>query len=89
MGAAEDSRTATQIRADAVTALATCDALTTPISHCITHHIHWWSRSGPTNLTNGVLLCVRCHTQIHHDGWDIEVDANKHARVAGPRVYQS
>jgi 5-methylcytosine-specific restriction protein A len=45
-----------------------------PISHCITHHIRWWSKDGRTDLRNGVLLCVRCHTQLHHDHWDIDVD---------------
>jgi hypothetical protein len=53
-----------------------CAKCHAPISHCITHHIRWWHRdSGPTDISNGVLLCVRCHTQVHHDGWGIEVDA--------------
>ena len=39
------------------------------------HHIRWWDRdTGPTDLDNGVLLCVRCHHRIHDDGWEIRVD---------------
>jgi 5-methylcytosine-specific restriction protein A len=38
------------------------------------HHIDWWKRDdGPTDLTNGVLLCPPCHTRIHQDGWRIRV----------------
>ena len=61
-----------------------CAKCHAPISHCITHHIRWWSRGGPTNLSNGVLLCVRCHTQVHRDGWDIEVDTNNHVWFTPP-----
>lgn len=39
------------------------------------HHIRWWTRdAGPTDLDNGILLCVRCHHRIHDDGWDIRID---------------
>jgi hypothetical protein len=39
------------------------------------HHINWWNRdTGPTDLTNGVLLCPPCHTRIHNDGWIIRID---------------
>ena len=39
------------------------------------HHIGWWSRhAGPTDLSNGVLLCTACHHRIHDDGWDITID---------------
>lgn len=38
------------------------------------HHIRWWERdAGPTDLSNGILLCVRCHHRIHDDGWTIEI----------------
>nr|WP_248783132.1 HNH endonuclease [Gordonia terrae] len=30
-----------------------------------------WADGGPTDLDNGCLLCQRCHTQVHHHGWDI------------------
>lgn len=39
------------------------------------HHIRWWKRDhGPTDLTNGVLLCETCHHRIHDNGWDIHID---------------
>lgn len=39
------------------------------------HHIEWWSRDrGPTDLSNGVLLCETCHHRIHDNGWDIDID---------------
>ncbi|NTV39541.1 MAG: DUF222 domain-containing protein [Demequinaceae bacterium] len=50
---------------------AWCNA---PPSWCEAHHIKWWDRDGgPTDLSNGVLLCARCHHRIHRDGWEIEV----------------
>ncbi len=40
------------------------------------HHIAWWHRDhGTTDLSNGVLLCSRCHHLIHRDGWGIKMDA--------------
>jgi hypothetical protein len=52
-----------------------CAKCHAPISHCIAHHIRWWHRDkGPTDISNGVLLCVRCHTMIHRDRWEIDVD---------------
>ncbi len=35
------------------------------------HHIIFWSRGGPTNLSNGALLCSHCHHVIHDQGWQI------------------
>ncbi|WP_084075200.1 HNH endonuclease signature motif containing protein [Demequina sp. NBRC 110052] len=42
-----------------------------PPSWCSTHHIAWWSRGGPTDLSNGVLLCTNCHHRVHDETWDI------------------
>ncbi|MDX5317979.1 MAG: HNH endonuclease [Actinomycetes bacterium] len=39
------------------------------------HHVRWWHRDhGTTDLSNGVLLCSRCHHLIHRDGWGITID---------------
>ena len=38
---------------------------------CQAHHIHPWSWGGPTNLDNLVLVCARCHHNIHDDGWEV------------------
>jgi hypothetical protein len=50
---------------------AWCNA---PPSWCEAHHFRWWERdAGPTDMTNAVLLCARCHHRVHRDGWEIEV----------------
>lgn len=39
------------------------------------HHIRWWKRDhGPTDLSNGILLCETCHHRIHDNGWEIRID---------------
>ncbi|MHB1171914.1 MAG: HNH endonuclease signature motif containing protein [Lacisediminihabitans sp.] len=40
------------------------------------HHIRWWSRGGPTDLNNGILLCSMHHHRVHRDGWEITVTDN-------------
>jgi len=51
-----------------------CSWCNAPPSWCEAHHIRWWDRdAGPTDLSNGVLLCTRCHHRIHRDGWEITV----------------
>ena len=64
-----------------------CAKCHAPISHCIAHHIRWWQRdSGPTAISNGVLLCVRCPTQVHRDGWGIHVDIDNHVWFTPPKT---
>ncbi|WP_169053965.1 HNH endonuclease signature motif containing protein [Agromyces sp. H66] len=42
------------------------------IAYVDAHHINWWERdTGPTDLSNGVMLCSFCHHGIHREGWDI------------------
>ena len=38
-----------------------------PPLHCDAHHIRHWIDNGPTNLTNGALLCPRHHDIVHRD----------------------
>jgi 5-methylcytosine-specific restriction endonuclease McrA len=39
-----------------------------PPAFCEAHHIHYWTRGGPTNLANLKLLCWQHHRQQHaHD----------------------
>jgi hypothetical protein len=40
-----------------------------PADHA--HHISFWSRLGPTAVTNGVYLCWFHHWLIHHSDWHI------------------
>ncbi|WP_337004767.1 MULTISPECIES: DUF222 domain-containing protein [unclassified Microbacterium] len=45
------------------------------------HHIRWWQRDhGPTDLSNGVLLCETCHHRIHDNGWDVRIDGGGDGR---------
>ncbi|GAA1816069.1 HNH endonuclease signature motif containing protein [Agromyces neolithicus] len=48
------------------------------ISYVEAHHIRWWERdTGPTNLSNGVMLCSFCHHSIHREGWQINASPNE------------
>ena len=38
---------------------------------CRAHHIVWWSKNGPTDLDNLVLVCDDCHHKIHDHGWQV------------------
>lgn len=50
------------------------------------HHIRWWKRDhGPTDLSNGVLLCETCHHRIHDNGWEIRIE--RHGHGVGGRVW--
>lgn len=61
-----------------------CAKCHAPVSHCITHHIIHWKYGGKTDLSNGVLLCVRCHTQVHRDRWGIEIDSSNRVWFTPP-----
>jgi hypothetical protein len=50
-----------------------CAKCHAPPEHCEAHHIRWWDAGGGTDLSNGVMLCTRCHHDIHRQGWGIEV----------------
>jgi len=48
-----------------------------PPSYTQAHHIRWWqAHAGPTDLSNGVLLCSKHHHAIHDHGWAVEVRDN-------------
>lgn len=52
-----------------------CAGCGLPPGMCRVHHIRWWARdAGPTDLSNGVLLCESCHHRIHDNGWEIRTD---------------
>lgn len=55
-----------------------CAKCHAPPDWCEAHHIRWWGRDrGPTDMDNGVLLCTRCHHDVHRDGWGIEVKGHR------------
>jgi hypothetical protein len=37
----------------------------------------WWAHGGRTDLSNGVMLCTRCHHDVHRQGWEIIVHGNR------------
>ncbi|MET4099621.1 hypothetical protein ABIB37_001858 [Agrococcus sp. UYP10] len=39
-----------------------CDA---PASWNSVHHVRAWADGGATDIDNGILLCTRCHTEVH------------------------
>ncbi|MDE0068039.1 MAG: DUF222 domain-containing protein [Acidimicrobiaceae bacterium] len=38
---------------------------------CRAHHVIWWSKDGPTDINNLVLVCDECHHKIHDQGWQV------------------
>ena len=38
---------------------------------CQAHHVIPWEAEGPTDIDNMVLLCSRCHHQVHDERWQI------------------
>ncbi|PKZ65799.1 HNH endonuclease [Gordonia terrae] len=55
-----------------------------PPSHTQVHHVRHWADGGPTDLDNGCLLCQRCHTQVHHHGWDVVMGFDRHPWLVPP-----
>ena len=43
---------------------------------CDAHHIIPWDQNGPTDITNLVLLCPRCHTKVHKHHHTIQNDTD-------------
>ena len=48
------------------------------------HHIVHWSRGGPTDLDNLVLVCTFHHKLVHEYGWDVELGEPGTARWFRP-----
>jgi len=49
-----------------------------PAKWCDGHHMTPWTQGGTTCLDNGVLLCRRHHTLIHHSGWEVVLGPDRH-----------
>jgi hypothetical protein len=59
---------------------------TAPATWCDAHHLRHWLDGGPTNLTNGTLLCERHHTIVHRDRLTATLTGNDHRSDTGIRV---
>jgi hypothetical protein len=51
---------------------------------CRLHHVIWWSHGGRTDLDNLLPVCAAHHTNIHHDGWIIELGPNRQLTLRLP-----
>ena len=63
-----------------------CAKCHAPPEHCEAHHIRWWDRGGSSDLSNGVMLCTRCHHDIHRQGWEIVVTGGVVSFVPPPGI---
>jgi len=54
-----------------------CARCHAPPEHCESHHIVFWAMGGRSDLENGVMLCTRCHHDIHTQGWQVAVTAGR------------
>ena len=63
-----------------------CDA---PPSWTDAHHHIAWDNGGPTDLSNGRLLCRRHHRLLHKRGWLLDVDHDGPACLAAWPVIES
>ena len=54
-----------------------------PASWSNPHHIVAWTRGGPTNLANELLLCYYNHRLVHEGGWQV-IKAGREFRFLPP-----
>jgi hypothetical protein len=55
--------------------------------YCQAHHIHHWRHGGTTDLANLVLLCSRCHHDLHHGHYTITMTHGiPHITTTGTRA---
>src|SRR5438270_5680378 len=57
---------------------------TRPGSWCEGHHLIPWTKGGPTNASNVVLLCTRHHWQVHEGRWQLYHYPDGHLEVVRP-----
>jgi hypothetical protein len=57
---------------------------TRPPADCHGHHRWEWDRGGPTDLTNGALLCQFHHLQVHRQHWKVTLAANGYPQLIPP-----
>jgi uncharacterized protein DUF222 len=58
-----------------------------PAVWCDGHHLVWWTRGGPTTLTNLALVCREHHRMVHEGGWTLtRADGRWVAKPPGRRA---
>ena len=58
-------------------------------SACDAHHIIWWDDGGPTDISNLVLLCPKCHKKVHKHGYTVTRDSTGRYRLRPPPAVTS
>ena len=69
-------RTATPVQRRALIARdQTCviPGCTTPAEWSDAHHVQWWSKNGPTDVSHLAMVCGRHHSDIHAGTWTLEM----------------
>lgn len=56
-----------------------------PPAACHTHHRDHWADGGTTCLTNGCLLCLAHHRQVHLQGWRVTLDRHELPQLIPPK----
>ncbi len=51
---------------------------------CEAHHVHHWRHGGATEVRNMVLLCSRCHHDLHLGHFEVEMEEGLPRVTAGP-----
>jgi hypothetical protein len=81
------TRVATRAQRRALGALyATCAIPGCQVRYSRTklHHVTWWGNHGPTNLSNLLPLCEHHHQNVHNDGWDLSLTADRTLTIHFP-----
>jgi hypothetical protein len=50
---------------------------TIPAAWSDAHHVRWWSKNGPTNVSNLAMVCGRHHAETHAGIWVLEMRDGK------------
>src|SRR5439155_17560940 len=50
-----------------------CVCCGAPPIYCDAHHVRHWIDGGETKITNLVLICKRCHRDLHAGHWNIQI----------------
>jgi hypothetical protein len=55
-----------------------------PPHDCQVHHCWHWVDGGPTDMTNGALLCGFHHRMVHRQGWTVVLADNGYPQLVPP-----
>jgi hypothetical protein len=55
-----------------------------PFRYSKIHHVVWWRHGGRTDLDNLLPVCVRHHTELHRDEWDVKLQPDRTLTITMP-----